>query len=417
MKKTILFAAAFAGVLCSCSQDDVETSGSLDSAGLEPIKIGVSSHGSVATRGTGTVGGVEGDNDWAGQSFRLYMFNKGTVVPATESDGHTAIYENYDFRAPGSGESGVATAFDQSVKYYPTSGSFDFVAYRIDDATGTPAVPTAVGSDPANPDSIVIGVKIDGTQDIMSAVAVPSDEELALLSSYPDRYYSSYSAHRGVNPNLLFRHLLTRLNFQIIGGNEASCVKAGEAAGQETCVRVTKIEVLSKSAGSLTIAKAGGDMTSAGSLQFDSEVDTLVLMQRPEGASDNVDLEPMDVVMPTWNSISNSGNEVQAGDAMLVAPDRSYEVKITLRQRVQTGVDGSDRPVMEDKELIVKDVISLPSSSSAAGFLAGNSYNVKIVVYGLEKVNVNATLTPWTEGEDIYLDPIDGAASLAAQGE
>ena len=187
MKKTILFAAAFAGVLCSCSQDDVETSGSLDSAGLEPIKIGVSSHGSVATRGTGTVGGVEGDNDWTGQSFRLYMFNKGTVVPATESDGHTAIYENYDFRAPGSGESGVATAFDQSVKYYPTSGSFDFVAYRIDDATGTPAVPTAVGSDPANPDSIVIGVKIDGTQDIMSAVAVPSDEELALLSSYPDR--------------------------------------------------------------------------------------------------------------------------------------------------------------------------------------------------------------------------------------
>lgn len=273
------------------------------------------------------------------------------------------------------------------------------------------------GQRPGNPDSIVIGVKIDGTQDIMSAVAVPSDEELALLSSYPDRYYSSYSAHRGVNPNLLFRHLLTRLNFQIIGGNEASCVKAGEAAGQETCVRVTKIEVLSKSAGSLTIAKAGGDRTSAGSLQFDSEVDTLVLMQRPEGASDNVDLEPMDVVMPTWNSISNSGNEVQAGDAMLVAPDRSYEVKITLRQRVQTGVDGSDRPVMEDKELIVKDVISLSSSSSAAGFLAGNSYNVKIVVYGLEKVNVNATLTPWTEGEDIYLDPIDGAASLAAQGE
>ena len=53
----------------------------------------------------------------------------------------------------------------------------------------------------------------------------------------------------------------------------------------------------------------------------------------------------------------------------------------------------------------------------SAGFLAGNSYNVKIVVYGLEKVNVNATLTPWTEGEDIYLDPIDGAASLAAQGE
>ena len=273
------------------------------------------------------------------------------------------------------------------------------------------------GGGAENPDSIVIGVKIDGTQDIMSAVAVPSDEELALLSSYPDRYYSSYSAHRGVNPNLLFRHLLTRLNFQIIGGNEASCVKAGEAAGQETCVRVTKIEVLSKSAGSLTIAKAGGDRTSAGSLQFDSEVDTLVLMQRPEGTSDNVDLEPMDVVMPTWNSISNSGNEVQAGDAMLVAPDRSYEVKITLRQRVQTGVDGSDRPVMEDKELIVKDVISLSSSSSAAGFLAGNSYNVKIVVYGLEKVNVNATLTPWTEGEDIYLDPIDGAASLAAQGE
>ncbi len=82
MKKSILYAAALAGVLGSCSQDDGTQSGASSSSGENevPITIGVSNGSATITRGTGTVGGVEGeDNEWNSQPFNLYMFNRGEL--------------------------------------------------------------------------------------------------------------------------------------------------------------------------------------------------------------------------------------------------------------------------------------------------------------------------------------------------
>ena len=79
MRKSIFFAAAFAGVLCSCSQDEAIEGGMASGAqeGLVPIEIGVAQVKSTVTRGTGTVGTTDEEtNTWAGQKFNVYMFNK-----------------------------------------------------------------------------------------------------------------------------------------------------------------------------------------------------------------------------------------------------------------------------------------------------------------------------------------------------
>ena len=139
MRKSIFFAAAFAGVLCSCSQDEAIEGGMASGAqdGLVPIEIGVAQVKSAVTRGTGTVGTTDEEtNTWAGQKFNVYMFNQGTVTPAVDVEG-SPIYSNAVFKAPEAALStaeGTATAEDGRVQYYPSEGEFDFVGYRTDGA-------------------------------------------------------------------------------------------------------------------------------------------------------------------------------------------------------------------------------------------------------------------------------------------
>ena len=132
-------AVASLGLLASCSSDDdLSTGGKND---LQQIKIGMGVQATVgATRGTGTVGGVGADNNkWAGQAINIYMFKKGTLDVA-QFDG-VDIYNNAAFNAPTAVSAGLATAADDSVKYYHTQSAFEFWGYRLVDAIqGTPAV-------------------------------------------------------------------------------------------------------------------------------------------------------------------------------------------------------------------------------------------------------------------------------------
>lgn len=142
MKKLFLMGAvASLGLLASCSSDDDLSTGGNGKDGLQQIKIGMGVQATVgATRGTGTVGSVGAENNkWAGQAINIYMFNKGTLDVA-QFDG-VDIYNNAEFYAPTAASTGLATAADHSVKYYPTQSAFDFWGYRLDDAIqGEPAV-------------------------------------------------------------------------------------------------------------------------------------------------------------------------------------------------------------------------------------------------------------------------------------
>ena len=65
----------------------------------------------------------------------------------------------------------------------------------------------------------------------------------------------------------------------------------------------------------------------------------------------------------------------------------------------------------------LNDVIKLSGEPAAAGFLAGSSYNVTITVYGLSKIDINTELTPWENGGEIELDPVDNPNKPTADEE
>lgn len=421
-------AVASLGLLASCSSDDDLSTGGNGKDGLQKIKIGMGVQANVATRGTGTVGAVgEKGNTWAKQTVNVYMLNKGTLDLA--KFGTDPIYENAVLTTPDGNASGIATEFDGDgttplYKYYPTDkNAFDFWGYRLDDANDTTATDqdgsataAAIKNNKFVPytsgDSLLIGFKIDGTQDIMAGKAVPTEEEINKCGGETN-IYSAYAARRDVQPNIKFEHLLSRLNFQVLAGAEST-------TDANTGVKVTGITVKSKATGKLVIAYQGEATTFANvsdQLIVDKDADAekdaallkeLKVMQRDASSTsltDNlVDLQP---VTPKWNN--GMALATQVGEALLAIPANEYEITINLQQKVQ--VKGDKGHPTDPDDFQTKDYTYTADLKNTVnpdkGFEPGYSYNVTITVYGLSEIQITTTLIPWKDGGNIEMNPED----------
>lgn len=428
MKKLFLMGAvASLGLLASCSSDDDLSTGGNGKDGLQQIKIGMGVQANVATRGTGTVGAVGAENNtWAKQTVNVYMLNKGTLDLAKFGDD--PIYENTVLTTPADNASGIASELVGGVpqyKYYPTTKTaFDFWGYRLDDANDATGTADQEGTDSkvavtsgkyvpyTSGDSLLIGFKIDGTQDIMAGKAVPTEEEIAKCGGV-DNIYSAFAARRDVQPNIKFEHLLSRLNFQVLAGAEST-------TDANTGVKVTGITVKSKATGKLVIAYQGEATTFANvsdQLIVDKDADAekdaallkeLKVMQRDASSTsltDNlVDLQP---VTPKWNN--GMALATQVGEALLAIPANEYEITINLQQKVQVKGDKSSPTDPDDFQ--TKDYTYTADLKNTVnpdkGFEPGYSYNVTITVYGLSEIQITTTLIPWKDGGNIEMNPED----------
>lgn len=414
MKKMFFFALAAAGMLTACSNEDTLGGNGEQNVSEQQIRLGVASS-KVQTRGTGTVGGMtDAENVWAGQTLWVYMLQKGSMdlayykSPAVGSTAaaETEVFNNKEFKAPNKADntkSGLATTADGTIAYYPVSGNYDFWGYRVDDAvTGTPDVKLVddtdneVAADQAT--KRVVDIVINGSQDIMAGKAVPSDAEVIKLGNYADNFYSAYAARKGVQPNITFNHLLTRFTFEVRAGSKAT---AGLPAGGNTdAVKVTGVSVDSKTTGTLTVAYTGATKEAADLLTFTGDASPLKLQQRSATAVDNNDpLVALEPVSLTWTDENAAmGDVLKIGEALLVAPgETEYPLTIALSQDVLQKV-GEAKVTMplEQKATIKMDGVKK--------FEPGKSYKVTITVYGLEEIEVTATLVPWVDGGSIDID-------------
>ena len=427
MKKLFLMGAvASLGLLASCSSDDDLSTGGNGKDGLQQIKIGMGVQANVATRGTGTVGAVGAENNtWAKQTVNVYMLNKGTLDLA--KFGEDPIYENTVLTTPANNASGIASELVGGVpqyKYYPTTKTaFDFWGYRLDDANDATGTADQEGTDSkvavtsgkfvpyTSGDSLLIGFKIDGTQDIMAGKAVPTEEEITKCGG-ENNIYSAFAARREVQPNIKFEHLLSRLNFQVLDG------KKTETTDPDKAVKVTGITVKSKATGKLVIAYKGAAAFENVSDQLivDKDADTekdaallkeLKVMQRDASSTsltDNlVDLQP---VTPKWNN--GMALATQVGEALLAIPANEYEITINLKQKVQVKGDKLNPQEGDFEEKPYTYTADLKNTvNPEKGFEPGYSYNVTITVYGLSEIVITTTLTPWKDGGNIEMNPED----------
>lgn len=358
---------------------------------------------------------TDAENVWAGQTLWVYMLQKGSMdlayykAPAVGgvATPDVEVFNNKKFTAPDAAnntKSGLATTADGTIAYYPVSGNYDFWGYRVDDAAGaTPVVKTVDDTGAAVEANVatkrVVDIEIDGSQDIMAGKAAPSADEVTKLGNYADNFYSAYAARKGVQPNITFNHLLTRFTFEVRAGSKAT---AGLPAGGNTdAVKVTGVSVGSKTTGTLTVAYTGETKAAAELLTFTGDASPLKLMQRDETVADNnaalIDLKPVTLTWPATGE-ATVGDAIKVGEALLVTPgETEYPLTINLSQDVLEKVG----EVKVTKPLEQKATIKMDGTKK---FEPGKSYKVTITVYGLQEIEVTATLVPWADGGSIDID-------------
>ena len=283
--------------------------------------------------------------------------------------------------------------------YFQGSTVYDFYGYYVDDAaqTGEPAqdvVPTQDGG------TITLPITITGAQDIMLAKADPQADITA--STDPNKSqvttetaYSAFAARRGVQPTLNFQHQLARFTFKIVPGS---------ASGD--LVKVTAIELESNTQGTLQIAPAveAGQPT----ILDQKEANYLSLANEAEGTAGANNL-PYEV--PGYTGADQQA--VKVGESLMVMPGQtSYKLRVSMTQQGnvtdQETQQPSQLPVDALETVIAAASVDTNDDGTADGvatFEAGKTYEITIKVYGMEKIEVSATLKDWEDGGSVVIDP------------
>ena len=372
--------------------------------------------------------------------------------------------------------------------------------------------PQFITSDDIKTAKITVPLVINGTQDIMAAQTALTRQDTVTLveplltledadkdgslikdladntaaqnrfNGYAKSLYSAKTARKGVQPNLVFSHLLTRFTF------DAKAYKEDFAANNADEIRIKKIVVYSKTSGNIVAqykavnitdprlpeykVSQGQDYAIESELQVDlnEEAKPLSLMARIASKGENsklVGLTDTDApgesrVAYYWLKTENGhkageryngvdpitgtkdtdyievtesgialpyGEDAEAGkkytgigEAMLVMPnEKKYVMDITLEQSVYerenaegTGVPSTIKAIestIKGLEIRAEDVVKGAhadgdeTKAKLDTFAPGNSYNVRVVVYGMSKIEVHTTLEPWENGGHIDLDP------------
>lgn len=434
MKKSFYMACAAAMMLASCSQNELGSDTvANENEDLVPIKIGVSQK-NMSSRGTGTVGGLvdaggnavdeEGvptdpsKNVWKGESFNLFMFEAGTLelAKATYYDAlgaeilSGAIFDNEEFKAP-NGHDGTdasdpnnfyAKSAAGNIRYYPAQGAYDFWAYRLDDCVNNTPGGYAISDDQKQ---AYIDFEMDGTQDIMTAHAVPSATQIDAVggNNYKNRFFSAWTARKNQNPNLKFQHELTRLKFFIKAGNES-------AADPLSGITVEKIQVKSLNTGRLIVAYTPDQVVENNivwNVGEPADSAYFVLMERTGEA--NI---PLTTLTPQSATLAYAS----IGEALLVAPQDKYELVVTLSQQLSftEGVPAGSR-TFTDIKTVIQPNIKEGTGDPITTFAKGSSYKVKLTLFGLQEILVQTELTPWTYGGEIEFTPEEDDFQVEAE--
>lgn len=398
MKKEWLLAMCATAMMASCAKDKTIALDNGAGGTPEEIILGAGQYLSAeveqgqpmkaASRGIGSVGDFDAaKNNWNGETVYVYGI-VGDTLFAINGEAATAPAGTEGATVT----STLAWATANKHYYYDGNNVYDFYGCHVDDAaTAAMTIPTDPDYDLATA-GFSVPVTIDGTQDLM--VAMPNkanditaggvDPEVTTT----DNLYSAWSSRRGVKPNLVFKHVLTRLTFKAKCGN-ATAYDPGKE------VYITSVKVVdAKNKGTLTIIPTAGNQQVFTASDVTEDKADFSLMQGPKGPGASKELAPFEEVKITG---SKDDDFVQIGVPMMLVPGGEYSIVITTKQ----DADG-DGQFEEDEQVLNPAPVKIAVTD---GFKAGYNYNVNLTVYGLEEIAVDATLPAWEDGGDIDIDP------------
>lgn len=363
-------AILLAGACSRTQEEDIQTTSGAGTDNLEErvaVQLGMSSPALVNTKGA--------VDAWSGAE-KLFVFGFPLVNDAPDMQDQSFIF-NVSAMSPDAGTSGVINLYNPEVStdnykepfYYKEKVNYDFYGYHV----GTGAYMQEDGVTPriefSEPDNGYYAIlNIDGSQDVMVGTTPDRDAVANATGVNPKRIYSAFAARRGVHPELIFQHVLSRFRFRVLSGSQTAA----------NSVTVDAIQVESNSHAFLFVA--GPPVNGQVIQQYD---------------------------VPRWMDLGlTQAYELPALGAaatelpgsIMVMPGRTiYPVKLHMNQ------EGITESAANTQEFEIDFERLLQSEDQYA--TAGHQYWITITVYGLEAVNITVSLTDWDEAGTVEVDP------------
>ena len=246
---------------------------------------------------------------------------------------------------------------ENDVYFYPLNSDVNFSFYACSPIPTNPSLSS---------NSAAVTYNIAGNVDILWGEAIAED-----VLSADGKTYSGYNARYfrkgGTTPELKFKHLLTQLQLLGIGGDEGLVED-----GKVWPVSIKNITVTSSNGASLAVAGANkGTLTATG-----------IVSEIPAYFGDN---------KYTTNVDLETKVEKDAGNVMLLpSASGSYILNVTLAAMV----NGQERTQKNEVTITYKN-----AEGQVSPFEAGKAYKVKLTIYGLRVVDINATLEEWKDAD------------------
>lgn len=345
----------------------------------------------VITKGTGMVGGMTEDaNHWAGQT--VYVFGYDRSVSDFTSGEESAFIWNIKAVANAGSQSGEAvldvynpdpsgtgTPDPSSTEpfFYKGDTVYDFYGYHIDDAyAGAAQEVTPV----AEADRIYVPFEIDGSQDLMVAVADPSEDIKGSEVNNPANAYSAYAARRGVQPTLSFKHQLARFTFSVKAGSQSA-----------NTIQVDSIKLESRYKGSLTVVGKDDNVPGISDTTATDAKKWLELREKPADGSTLTGLTAEK--LEPYNEDTPAEPQSLGESIMAIPGVAEYNLRVVLSD-TRDDVETAPEPQL----LKLKASELTGAGSGATKFEAGKSYQITVIVYGLEDIRISASLQAWQDG-------------------
>ena len=303
--------------------------------------------------------------------------------PATGKGAETKLMEN-----------DVLDFVNINIPYYYSQRNqeykYNFFAYHIDDAEVKEGIVR-------EKDNIHMDIKIDGTQDIITAAAGIKDKQLAEIDANNEKWFlsnvlnrelvfSTLTGHRFIIPVFEAKHQMSRFVFNLIGEDALS-----------ESIYIQDIYVMAHRDWNLTVAsddisKLG--MTMIGDREKLEKIHLCDEVGEVDGGKTNLEQYTYSVTQ----------NELLAnlGLGLLLPPRNNYDLYIKCTQlrdgkeyRYIAHYALTNRTVAEDGTIVNRP------------FEAGRQYNVTMHVYGFQQIQLSMDGLDWGTPIDIYIDEDD----------
>lgn len=303
--------------------------------------------------------------------------------PATGKGAETKLMEN-----------DVLDFVNINIPYYYSQRNqeykYNFFAYHIDDAEVKEGIVR-------EKDNIHMDIKIDGTQDIITAAAGIKDKQLAEIDANNEKWFlsnvlnrelvfSTLTGHRFIIPVFEAKHQMSRFVFNLIGEDALS-----------ESIYIQDIYVMAHRDWNLTVAsddisKLG--MTMIGDREKLEKIHLCDEVGEVDGGKTNLEQYTYSVTQ----------NELLAnlGLGLLLPPRSNYDLYIKCAQlrdgkeyRYIAHYALTNRTVAEDGTIVNRP------------FEAGRQYNVTMHVYGFQQIQLSMDGLDWGTPIDIYIDEDD----------